>query len=1274
MVEVARLDIVIRSDQAKRGTDEVKRGLDQAGEAGERASNKISGAFDRLKNSIFSVQGAVTTLAGAFTFYNAIQMIAQFERTMSTVRAVTSASQSDLQKLTETARELGATTMFSATEAAEGMKLLGQAGFNTQQILSTIGPTLRLAQAGAIELAEAADIASNAITTFNLRAEELQRVGDVMALVANRTNSGIRDMAEAIKYAGPVAASVGRTFEETAAAIGVLGNAGLQGSLAGTGLRQAMLALVSPTGNAKAAIEEMGLTVGQLNPTTNSLVSIMQRLKDANISAAQASQIFGDRAAGAVLVLTQNVETLKTMNTEVLNAQGNLDEMARIMEDNLYGSLKNLESAYEELILATGDRGFTGALKSGISFLTDFIRALSGSLDTTQQGAQAMYAFRDAVMVLAGAFAGLALGKVTAGLVMFASETYKAVVAIRAATAAQTGLNLVMLANPIVLVATAIGAVAAAMLIFGDNTRRAQEAQDQYNKAVRSSEGALATYRTSIAQTNEELTRLSQTQAAAARVEVDKALVAQQEQIRGIVDEVTNMYDATRNLTSGTAAALRAFTEPWNAIQESIARADMERLAEQGKVAEAQFLNLFIAFRNGQSNIDQLIAGLDQIARSNASIAPEVAKVRDRVVEQRTAYNDATSAAERLRREQEILTAIVQGLPVPLQQTADGTQNVGTQSRLTADALAIMKQQMIAAANASVELANTMNSLAGSISNFHTRAQEAQMSNMERQIAAVNREADELIRQARESGMVTEEAIAQIEADRQRLISAIRNPPRSSSPTAISDVERTTTQLREQLTVMQQTDELSRKIVQNLLSAGLNPNDRTSRAAQDIVRITTEMYNLEQATRVATDQQTDFQRRLAEATGNTEALRREMEYARQQYEAGNITREQFLAIERSINAELNKGTEETRTRAQALRESLDVYVAYTEKMKEYEALLRQGAITQEEFNRLKQTEHPLYAESQKLIESQMTSQERYNQEFQKYQTMLDAGLISQEQFNRAIVDLGQKYSETAQTMKRLGEGLAEAFADAFEGMIVDGKSFQEVLGDMAKAVQRLVIELLVLEPLKKALGGMFSSIGSGTGGSFFSNLFKFHDGGIVGENDNFKTMSGAQAAAAEMLKKGLKAYEQLSVLKKGEEVLTEDDPRHSRNIMGAANDNYNIDLQKKVVGLENFLEASARASFKRNEDTTNGAITSFLAGLPRYHNGGVVGGASYSSGISANVQRDMAASNRSTAANTGVPVTVQMNIQTPDAQGFRKSQGQIAAETAAAIQRASRYQ
>ena len=362
--------------QIEANTAQLRSELAKASSAGAKTGRKISKGFeklgrtlDKVKRSVFSVRGALIGLGAGLVLRSMIKSIAQFESSMSGLRAVTNAAAVDMKNMEDVALQLGATTAFSSTEAAAGMEFLGRAGFTTDQIMQSIGATLDLAAAGSLDLARAADIASNVLTGFRLEAAEMARVTDIMGAAASSSNTSVEQMGDALKFAAPVASSFGVSIETSAAAVGVLSNAGLQATLAGTGLRRVMAELASPS-------KDLEKAMGGLSLETDGLVAVLEKVSKSSFGATDALVVFGQRGGPAFNVLTAGIDKLKQLDEEFLDVEGVVKRMAEQRLDNLAGSFVKLQSVIDGLTQSLGKRGLSGFLRTTIDFWKEFLAVI----------------------------------------------------------------------------------------------------------------------------------------------------------------------------------------------------------------------------------------------------------------------------------------------------------------------------------------------------------------------------------------------------------------------------------------------------------------------------------------------------------------------------------------------------------------------------------------------------------------------------------------------------------------------------------------------------------------------------------------------------------------------------------------------------------------------------------------------------------------------------------------------------------------------------------
>lgn len=330
---------------------------------------------------------------------------AQYQASMNQVRAVSGATGQEFKALSAQARELGASTKFSASEAADGMSFLAMAGFETNEIMSALPGTLQLAAAGNMELAEAADIASNVLTGYQMQAQEISRVNDVMALTFTSTNTNLSQLGEAMKYAAPVASAAGVQFEEASAAIGLMGNAGIQASMAGTSLRTGIVRLLKPTDQVSETMARLGLNVTTSGGELISMTGIVRQLEESGATTADMMEIFGLRAGPAMAALvSQGSDELAGLRGELEESGGTAERIANIQMEGLKGALIELSSAFEGLRIAMFEAGVDEWSEQAVDGITSAIRAMEGLPGPMHTGITAALGLVAVVGTLGGAF------------------------------------------------------------------------------------------------------------------------------------------------------------------------------------------------------------------------------------------------------------------------------------------------------------------------------------------------------------------------------------------------------------------------------------------------------------------------------------------------------------------------------------------------------------------------------------------------------------------------------------------------------------------------------------------------------------------------------------------------------------------------------------------------------------------------------------------------------------------------------------------------------
>ncbi|MCM3473047.1 phage tail tape measure protein [Brevibacillus borstelensis] len=274
---------------------------------------------------------------------------------MSRVGALSGATRAEMALLTQNAKDLGATTVFSASEAAQGMQFLAMAGYKTNEIIAAMPGLLDTAAAGQTELGETADIVSNILSGFGLQASETGRVADVLTKTFTSSNTDLIKLGYTMKYVAPVAKSLSFSLEEVSAAAGILGNAGIQADMAGTSLRMSLLRLANPPKDAAKALKKLNVEVtkgGKMKDLATIIEDVkkgMSKLSEAD-RASLAADIVGAEAVSSFLTLIDaGPEKLRSFTRELQNSNGAAKTIAARQLDNFNGSVKLLDSALESL-------------------------------------------------------------------------------------------------------------------------------------------------------------------------------------------------------------------------------------------------------------------------------------------------------------------------------------------------------------------------------------------------------------------------------------------------------------------------------------------------------------------------------------------------------------------------------------------------------------------------------------------------------------------------------------------------------------------------------------------------------------------------------------------------------------------------------------------------------------------------------------------------------------------------------------------------------------
>jgi len=398
----------------------------------DKVQRKASGTGNLLKKAFAGVavgQAAVQS----------VRFLANFSQEMSTVKAISKATGTEFDALRSKAIDLGTTTRYTATQAASGMLFLARSGYNANQILEAIPGTLNLAQSGALSLGRAADIATNILKGFGLSTSETARVVDVLALSANSANTTVEQMGQAMKFVAPIASGVRMSLEETAAAVQVLSNAGIQASMAGTGLRRVLGALEGPTTAQRKVLAQLGLTVDDVKVSEVGLVGALKAIREKTNDVGIALKLFGQRGGPAAEVMAKMLTDMEKFAAANELAAGEATRVAAIMDDNLNGAILRVKSAFQGFLILLGD-------VQGVSVLRSFLEGLATTFRFLAKNAEG---FNNAMKV------------VTVSLIIFTLSTKKAALAF-------ARFRVIMAANPFAVLLTILTVLVASITFMKD--------------------------------------------------------------------------------------------------------------------------------------------------------------------------------------------------------------------------------------------------------------------------------------------------------------------------------------------------------------------------------------------------------------------------------------------------------------------------------------------------------------------------------------------------------------------------------------------------------------------------------------------------------------------------------------------------------------------------------------------------------------------------------------------------------------------------------------
>lgn len=381
-----KFDTKIDSNGFSTGLSKLKKlaktGVGTVGTVTSKATDMIGKFTSVVTTSVATVSAGIGTIGTAAT-----RVGMDFEAAMSKVSSISGATGNDLQSLTDKAKEMGATTKFSATESAEAFQYMAMAGWDTKSMLDGIDGIMNLSAADGLDLATTSDIVTDALTAFGLSAKDSTHFADVLATASSSANTNVSMLGESFKYVAPLAGSMNYSIEDVSLALGLMANASVKGSMAGTSLKTALSNLASPTKSMASEMSKLGISMTDSNGNALGLRDIIIQLREKfgklseTEKAATASTLFGKEAmSGMLAIINASDADFNKLTNNISNADGAAKQMADTLNDNLKGDITIAKSALEGFgitIYETLDTDLRSAVQLGTKYIDELSKAFT---------------------------------------------------------------------------------------------------------------------------------------------------------------------------------------------------------------------------------------------------------------------------------------------------------------------------------------------------------------------------------------------------------------------------------------------------------------------------------------------------------------------------------------------------------------------------------------------------------------------------------------------------------------------------------------------------------------------------------------------------------------------------------------------------------------------------------------------------------------------------------------------------------------------------------
>ena len=631
-------------EQAEKAADEFDKSLEEVDDSAERAKE----GFTVMKGALASLVADGIRLAIRAAKDLAVETFnagANFESSMSKVQAISGASADDMAKLTDKAKAMGETTVFSASESADALQYMAMAGWKTDDMLNGLEGIMNLAAASGEDLASTSDIVTDALTAMGYSAGDAGKFADVMAAASSNANTNVKLMGNTFQYVAPIAGALGYSIEDTAVAIGLMANAGIKGEKAGTALRSTLTRLSAPPKECADAMEELGISLTDEAGNMKELDVVMGDLRKAfsGLSETQQTQyaksIAGQEAmSGLLAIVNAAPEDFDKLTKAVNNSTGAAKEMADTMTDNVSGQITLLKSNIEGKMIKVFEKA-SGSIKKAVKSMSQSLDSLDwdsigdavgrlaekfadfvGFVARNTPQIVAVLKTLGAVMISVFAVNKIAtfvnsLKTIGPAFVTLATKIGLVTVATEGQTAATLALNTAWLASPITWIIAGLAALTAGVIAYTNHVNEEVEAEYGLSEAQKENIANCKNLKSEYDSMNE------------ARAESNNAITSEYDYLKELKDEYNGLVDSNGNIKQG-------YEDRANFILNELAKAMgvevsaiKEQIDQNGKLGDS---------------IDQLI----EKKKAEALLSANQESYNQAIKERTAAFNEYTKAQE----------------------------------------------------------------------------------------------------------------------------------------------------------------------------------------------------------------------------------------------------------------------------------------------------------------------------------------------------------------------------------------------------------------------------------------------------------------------------------------------------------------------------------------------------------------------------------------------------------------------------------------------------